>query len=262
MKAKNPIWAPVLFTLAYFGYALLTPIYADWFRAFIRAFLLSAAAISSVLLWACYMLWFHRKSRRLGWLFGIGLLPVAIFGFLDLWSSYRAHHLASLDAKIKKEARLIRIADEELLTARGNPIGVRLRYEVHYPEGSAELIPHVPPASLSMVPPPYLTGFWARNTESHALNATDYAMTADVIPEFMPKMLRFPGIPTNPGSGSSDPCFWWPRGASGRTTVLTIAPQAFWIYLYGPRYSARTKRIYDLHRFYEGALNEGAKECS
>jgi len=262
MKAKNPIWVPVLFTLAYFSYALLSPIHADWFKAVVRFFLLSAAAVSSVLLWACYGLWFHRKSRSLGWLFGIGLLPVAILGVFALYSLYRSHHLASLDSKIKTESRLIRIDDEELLTARGNPIGVRLHYEVHYPKGSGELIPHVPPANLSMVPLPYLMGFWVRNTESRALNATDYSMTVDVVPEFMPKMIRFLETPNNPGSGSPDPCFWWARGPSERITVLSTAPQAFWIYLSAPQYSARTQRSYDLQRFYEGALNEGTKECS
>ena len=261
MKAKNPIWVPVLFTVAYFGYAALTPISGDWFREFIRAFLLWSAVVSSVIVWACYGLWRRRKSRNVGWLFLVGLLPVAAFGGFDLYSTYRARHLAFLDAKIKAEARLIRIDDEELLTARGNPIGVRLRYEVRYPKGSEELIRHIPPANLSTVGPPYLLGFCVINTESRALGQTDYAMTTDVIPEFMPKMIRFAESPGHPGSGSSDPCFWWPRGAPLRATVLATAPQPFWIYLSPPHYSARTERSYDMHRFYEGALSEGAKEC-
>ena len=265
MRAKHRIWIPVLFTVAYFGYAALSPLaghWGDWFTPFIRAFLLAAAAVSSGCVWACYGLWSHGKLRRPGWMFAIGLLPIALLGALDLYAMYRVHHLAILDARIRKEARLIRIDDEELLTARGNPIGVRLRYEVNYPEGSGELIRHIPPADLSMIPPPYLSGFWARTTESRTLNATDDAMTVDVFPEFMPGMIRFGELPSSLGIGSSDACFWWPRGARGRTAALTTPPQAFWIYLSTPKYSSRTKRSYDLHRFYEGALSEGAKECS
>jgi hypothetical protein len=261
MRAKNPVWVPVLFTLGYFGCALLAPIHEDWFTAVVRAFLLLAAAASSLLVWVSWGIWFRRKARHPGWLVGIGLLPIAIGGALGLASTYRARHLAAVDARIKTDTRLVRIDDEELLTPRGNPIGVRLRYEIRYPEGSEAVIPHIPPAGMSAVPPPYLLGLAVRDSESRALSATDYAMTVDLVPDFMPRMLRFVGTQATPSSGSADPCFLWPRGSPPRATVLGAGSQPLWIYLSAPVYSARTKHSYDLRRFYEGALKEGAKEC-
>ena len=260
-KAKSPVWVPVFFTLGYFGCAVLAPIHADWFTVVIRTFLLLAAAASSLLVWASWGFWFRRKARHQGWLFGIGLLPIAIGGVLGLASTYRSHHLAAVAAKIRTDTRLVRIDDEELLTARGNPIGVRLRYVVRYPEGSEAVIPHIPPAGMSAVPPPYLLGLSVRNSESRALSATDYAMTVDVIPDFMPRVLRLMGTPATPSGGSADLCFLWPRGSSPRATVLGTGSQPLWIYLSAPVYSARTKHSYDLRRFYEGAVKEGAKEC-
>jgi len=261
MRAKHPIWVPVALTIAYFGYAILTPVHADWFTAFVRSLMLGGAAAASLAVWTYYAFWVRRRARRLRELFVVGLVPVALLGCAELYSGYRSRRLAALETRVRTEARLVRIDDEELLTPRGNPIGVRLRYEVHYPEGSDELIPHIPPAGLSMVPLPYLSGFWVLNTESRALNATDYAMTSDVVPEFMPKMIRFPENAGKPGSGSSDPCFVWSRGAAQRAEVIDGSPRTFWVSLGEPRYSAPTRRSYDLHRFVEGAVAEGAREC-
>jgi hypothetical protein len=263
MKIKNPRWIPVLFTLLYFGYAIFSPIHADFLTRIFRAVLLSIAAFCSVVLWVSYKVWADRWSRNATGLLIIAvLLPVVIYGIPTAVLSYQAIHLMELDTRIKKEATLITIEDEELLTDHGNPIGVRVRYQVRYPKGADALISHLPPANLSNAPSPYTGGFWVRSTEFHALNATDYVLTSDIVPEFMPATLRFVENPRYPGTGGKDPCFNWPGGPSRRTAVLNTPPQTFRIYVSEPAYSAPTQRSYDLHRFYEGALKEGGKECS
>ena len=107
-------------------------------------------------------------------------------------------------------------------------------------------------------------GFGALKTDSRALNTTDYAFTVDLLPDFMPRAIVFPGYSNDP----RNLCFNWPFGAPGpwgdssRAAVLDTPPQTFRIDLGTPRYSASTRGIYHLRRFYEGAQQEGAKECS
>src|SRR5690348_9316858 len=165
-----------------------------------------------------------------------------------------------LDGKVKKEASILTIEDEELLTDHGNPDGLRVRYQVRYPLGAVALISHLPPANLSSAPDPYARGFWLRQNQFHELNATDYELISDIVPDFMPQMLRLVQDPRFPRSGGKDPCFSWPGGPSERTSVLNTPPQIFRIYLSEPAYSGATHGSYDLHRFYESAIKEGAKE--
>jgi len=266
MKFRNSLWIPSLFTLLYFGFAIFTPVRAMWFGSLIRAAVLLIAAFCSLLLWICYSVWVGRgaKSRTLLLIIAL-LLPMVLYGIpigvLAVLSSQESH-LMDLDGKVKKEASILTIEDEELLTDHGNPVGVRVRYQVRYPMGTETLISHLPPANLSSAPDPYAKGFWVRQNQFHALNATDYELTSDIVPDFMPQMLRFVEDPRFQRSGGKDPCFNWPGGPSERSSVLNTPPQIFRIYLTEPAYSGTTHGSYDLHRFYESAIKEGAKECS
>ena len=262
MNTKNLRWIPLLFSLLYFACAVFLPVHATWFAGLIRTFLVAIAACCSLLLWVSYTVWVRRGWHSTAGLLTIAaLLPVVIYGIPAGIGSYRARKLMELDTRVKKEATLITMADTELTTEHGNPIGVRLRYQVRYPRGADALIAHVPPANLSNALDPYAGGFWVRSTEIHALTATDYEMTSDIVPEFMPPTVRFVANPKYPASGGSVPCFNWTGGPSQRVAVLATPPRTFRIFLLEPTYSAPTARSYDLRRFYDGAVGEGAKEC-
>ena len=184
----------------------------------------------------------------------IGGVPAGIL-------SYRSSRLADLHARVKSESSIVVIEDEEFVTDRGNPVGVRVRYQVRYPKGAETVIAHLPPASLSSAPFPYLQGFSMRNYEFHALNATDYAHTIDIVPDFMPRFIQFAGYSWHVESGGEDSCFNWPDRLPARAAVLSTPPRTFQVFLSEPAYSAPTRRSYDLRRFYDGAVKEGAREC-
>jgi hypothetical protein len=189
-------------------------------------------------------------------------LPVTICGIPTAVLSYRSSQLRDLDTRIRKEASVLTIGDEEVFTDHGNPIGVRVRYQARYPKGAQARISHLPPANLSSAPFPYVRGFWVLRTEIHALTATDYDLSSDVVPDFMPPTLRFGLRLGSVESGDKSYCFQWPGGPSQRKAVLSMPPQAFRIDVSEPAYSAPTRGSYDLRRFYEGAVREGARECS
>ena len=261
---KTNHWSiPLVLTFIYFGFALVFPIHAEMFTGLIRILLLSFAALCSLLLWVSYIVWSRRGASSITGLLLIGLLlPLIICGIPAAVLSYRSWHVRDLDARIKKEAVVIAIEDEEVLTERGNPIGVRVRYEVRYPRGAEALISQLPPANLSSAPLPYAKGFWVLRNEIHALNATDYSLSSDIVPDFMPPTVRFGIKPGAPESREAASCFQWLGGPSEREAVLNASPQAFRIYISEPEYSSPTRRSYSLRRFYEGALKDGARECS
>lgn len=277
MKLANPRHVVIAFTLPYFGAAFFIPAHTpffedlyfssfDWAQALvIRVTLTGMAALSSFLLWLFYRLWMRHCSRGLATVIVVGLLlPAVIVEVPREWLRRERRRASILWARIKTESRPISMEDEELVSASGHPIGVRLRYQVHYPDGG-ELIAHIPSATLSTAPSPYVLGFGAGIRELHALNSTDCAITVDLFPDFMPTAIVFLGN----AKGSDAFCFNWkafatpgPWGNSSRAAVLDNPPQTFRIDLGTPRYSAPTRRTYRLRRFYEGAQQEGAKECS
>jgi len=266
MKIKNPLWIPAVFTFLYFAFAIFVPVQATWFEGLLRTAVLLIAGLCSFLLWISYSVWAARGARKLESLLLIALslpvvlygIPIAVLGVLSI----QQKQLMEIDSQVKKEASMLTIKDQELLTDLGNPVGVRVRYQVRYPKGAEALISHLPPANLSSAPDPYAKGFWVRSNQFRALSATDYELISDVVPDFMPQMLRFVQDPRIPGSGGKDPCFNWPGGSSERTAVLNTPPQSFRIYVTEPAFSGPTHGSYDLHRFYESAVKEGAKECS
>jgi hypothetical protein len=221
------------------------------------------AALSSFLLWIFCRLWMRRTSRDLAVVIIVGLLlPAVILEVPRELSRFQSHRAQVLDARIKTESRLVSMEDQELLSVSGHPVGVRLRYQVHYPVGG-EIITHIPYATLSTALSPYLRGFTVWKTDLHALNTMDYAITVDLLPDFMPRAIIFPGD----SKESENFCFKWtfsapgPWGDSSRDAVLDSPPQTFRIDLQTPRYSASTHGTYHLRRFYDNAQQEGAREC-
>lgn len=234
MKGKSALWIPILFTLFYFGFAysfIALNDSATWLFGLIP---LAMAGLSSILLWISFAIWARSPRRPARLLLIAVLLPVVIYGVPIGMLSWQSHRLMIMDAKMKKEASLLDIADEELLTASGSPIGVRLRVQVRYPEGVEPLVPHIPPANLSTAPAPYVAGFWVANAKYQMLNATDYVITSDVVPDFMPQTIRF---------GRGDLCFDWSRNSFRRADVLHAAPQTFRVNFQEPPYSAPTRAL-------------------
>ena len=266
MKIKNPLWIPAVFTFLYFSFAIFVPVRAPWFEGLLRTAVLLIAGLCSFLLWISYFVWVARGARKLESLLIIALsLPVVLYGIpiaVLAVLSFQQKHLIEIDSQVKKEASMLTMEDQELLSDHGNPVGVRVRYQVRYPKGAEALISRLPPANLSSAPDPYAKGFWVRSNQFRALSATDYELISDVVPDFMPQMLRFAVDPRFAKNGGKDPCFNWPGGPSERATVLSTPPQTFRIYVTEPAYSSPTHGSYDLRRFYEGAVQENAKECS
>jgi hypothetical protein len=275
MKFDNPRFILIFFTLLYFGTAFFIPVYTPflqdlYFSSFsgeqvlvIRVSLTAMAALSSFLLWIFCCLWMRRTTGVLAVVIIVGLLlPAVILEVPRELSRFQSHRAQVLDARIKTESRLISMEDQELLSVSGHPVGVRLRYQVHYPEGG-EIIAHIPCATLSTAPSPYLRGFTVWKTDLHALNITDYVISVDLLPDFMPRAVVFPGS----SKESQSFCFNWtfsapgPWGDSSRAAVLDSPPQTFRIDLQTPRYSAPTRGIYHLRLFYNSAQQEGAREC-
>jgi hypothetical protein len=276
MKSDNTRRLLILFTLLYFGVAFFIPVYAPfledlYFSSFtweqalvIRATLAGIAALSSFSLWMFCRDWIGRRSRGLAGVIVMGLLlPAVIVEVSRELARSQRRRAQILDARIKNEAHLISMEDEELVSEGGHPVGVRLRYKVHYPEGG-EIIRRASPATLSTAPLPYVMGFGVLKKDLRALNSTDYVITVDLLPDFMPRAIVFPGSSSDPGNL----CFNWrsvasgPWGDSSRAAVLDTPPQNFRIDLGTPRLSAPTHGTNHLRRFYEGAKQEGAKECS
>jgi hypothetical protein len=155
------------------------------------------------------------------------------------------------------------VSDEPLLTANGNPIGVRIRYTVQYDDGLDDL--HYAPIAqvgtetpalyfntLSLVSnrtTPKVTGAYGKGT---------YEFTEDFVPGFSPRMILF-NVP--------EPCFIWyaptrsPAQRASREAALDGAPQHFRIVIEPFRYTTRTANAYAYRTFYEGQMREGAKEC-
>ena len=157
---SNPRWIPVLFTSLYAGFAIFFPIPPGFLADFIRLLLLSIAALCSLLLWVSYIVWSRRGALSITGIVIIALLlPVAICGIPTAVLSYRSTQLRDLDIRIRKEASVLTIRDEEVRTDHGNPIGVRVRYQARYPKDAQARISHLPPANLSSAPFPYVRGF-------------------------------------------------------------------------------------------------------
>jgi len=168
---------------------------------------------------------------------------------------YRAYQ-ESLSLQAMQQARLVGLEDEALLTPRGNPIGVRLRYRVQYPERAIALLashPSDPLVSNAYWMPPNIT-FRLVSQRADLLAGGIYAITDDLVPEFMPGFLTRPGR-------STDRCFSWASRTSNRVAILDTPAEPLHVWLSDSYRQAQTAHAYALRRFYVGALNEGAREC-
>jgi hypothetical protein len=221
-----------------------------------RIIALGLAAISAILLWVIYgMFWARGTPRSQGVLLLTGILcpvvvTISIFQVTKLVRGVYERRTARQVA----HSRVSNVRDELLLGPAGNPIGVRIRYNVAYQDGLDNL--HEAPFATVHVNDP-MSNLLPLNKEvsppvSGRYEKSEYQFTEDHVPMFMPPSLIFPE--------SKDWCIRW-ANEEQRTTVLRSPLQRYQIALEPYRQQRETAREYALKTFYEGALREGAKEC-
>jgi hypothetical protein len=175
------------------------------------------------------------------------VVPFSIFGILQLVSGYRERKVASQLA----HSHLTNVRDELLLGAKGHPIGVRVHYTVTFDEGLDDLR-RAPFSQMHVGVPvrnlPILDRHVTPKVEG-AYREAAYEFSDDFMPDFSPFPLREPA-----------PCFRWSNEVE-RAAFLASPPQHFEIVVDPYRYRGRTANAYTYQTFYEGAVQEGVKEC-
>jgi hypothetical protein len=160
-------------------------------------------------------------------------------------------------------SRISSVSDEPLLTAKGNPIGVRIRYTVQYDDGLDDQ--HYAPFAQLWTETPTLyfnSLILLRRKVMPRVDGTPrkgaYKFTEDFVPGFSPRMILFQ-LP--------EPCFAWyvstqsSAHRASREETLESAPQHFRIVIEPFQYTARTANAYAYRTFYDGQTREGAQEC-
>jgi hypothetical protein len=218
--------------------------------------------------WAAFRFNGNERSTYLFSLYGL-LLPLAYYlawqvpAFVERqWHAYQL-----------TQARFEDVTDTPLLSAKGQPIGIRFTYRVTFPLGLSAL-GQEPPADAPMaglyLPRDKSTLMFFANRTSTLLDvarsgfpAGTTKVTIDAVPAFMPLAIQASG--SFPASTPANLCFRW-KDAEDRTLQLSAGKQHVLLEV-GPygRYVQRgaraTNREYSLAAFYQGALAEGAVEC-
>jgi hypothetical protein len=222
-----------------------------------RPFALVLAALSALVLWVLYaMVWRcgAPRDRRALLLSGM-LCPVVVTtSVFQISGLVRGAHERRTAQQLAR-SRVSDIRDEPLLGAQGHPIGVRIHYSVAYAEGLDD--PRYAPFATVHVDEPMQNlqprGHSASPAVRGGYGKTEYRFTGDYVPSFLPGALVFPE--------SRDWCMRWPS-ASAREALLGSPPQRYRILVEPYRSARETTGQYALRTFYQGALEEGAKECS
>lgn len=215
-------------------------------------------------LWWIYFLIKRRNFRRNTLIFslsalGVGLLLVGTIiaswePLLD-WDIHRQEKRAG-------NTEVLDMRDETLLSSRGNPIGIRLRYSMRFPDNN--YFWH----SASMDPEKYLgVSIWAnmrianRSIEPPMIGTDPlrceqgktYNFIVDMIPYF---------VVHNPDETRR--CILQPPkeySDAFQRLVQSSERVHFNIRVSGTRFSGMTTNTCNLKEFYDGAIKEGAFEC-
>ncbi len=229
--------------------------------------ILVVVAIAEALLWTCYGFIRRRGYRHSGWLLVIaGVLlsgalvaaSQATWGMMVDWEVARQERLATA-------TQVFNLHDEPLLSAQGNPIGIRLRYSMRFPTG--DYFWHTPSLRAGKdvgaglwadgrftepaVTPPMPAGkYGAPRHEA----GKQYDFTADVLPYFLVQnkartKLCIVEPPPEYRAG-------WERLIAGGEELR------YKITIQGTKFEAETERAYSPKSFYESALREGAVRLS
>jgi hypothetical protein len=221
-----------------------------------RIFALGLAAISAMVLWALYgVFWARGAPRSPGALLLTGILcpfvvATSVFQITKLVRGVRERRTARQLA----HSRISKLRDELLLGPDRHPIGVRIRYSVAYEDGLDDL--HYSPFATVHLNDPMGNLLVLKKEVSPAAEGRydrrEYQFTEDHVPIFVSASLIFPE--------SKDSCIRW-SNEEQRTAALQSPPQHYQIVIEPYRRQSETTNEYALKTFYEGALREGAKEC-
>ena len=273
-EPTHPVWIPIGFSLAYLAGSCLVGIYGGsgtWEGMSrdigVYAALFAIALPSTLLIWLAWAWWSRRRaprSRTALMMAGV-TIPFVVAAV--------AYEIVTVSADIEERrterqlanAHLSEVTDELLLSPRGNPVGIRLRYAVRFDEGLDDVryrpivslgfeTPFVPMTLVRAKTAPVVKGSFVKG---------EYRFTEDFIPSYSPGFMQFPDAPQR----ADDRCFYWgyPRAREIATdmeslhaTINVSFPRS--LDDHQGRRSSSTL-AYTQHAFYAGALAEGARDC-
>jgi hypothetical protein len=231
--------------------------------ALLAYFVLGYLVLALALLWISYGFIRRRGYRHGRWLLiaaGILLCAAMVggsqgsWGLLIEWESARQDRLATA-------TQVFHVHDEPLLSPKGDPIGIRLRYSMRFP--NSDYFWHSPSLRIGK---DLGTGMWAdgRFTEpavtppmqrgkSGALRyekGRQYDFTAEVIPYFLVQ-----------DKAKTKLCIVEPLPeyrAGFERLIASGEALHYKITVTGTKFEAETENAYSPKTFYESALKEGA----
>ncbi len=247
----------IIFTLIYIALALFLALWLLFVGAtLILYFAAGYLVVAIAVLWWIHLFVKRREFKHSPTIFllsglGIGFL---LFGaviasewvFVELESIRMEKHTANTE--------VFNMKDDTLFSSKENPIGIRLRYSMRFPDNNNFFeLPAMRPekniistwsdmriAKQTIEPP--MVGTNSPRYESGII----YNFTVDMIPSFILQKTK--------------PCIVQPP--AGYTKELQNSePVRFTITVSGTKYSGFTSNTYSLRLFYENAVKEGASEC-
>lgn len=269
------IWVPAAFTAAYVtgAWAVGTFVGSGTWNGLAQAIGVDAALLlialpSTVLVWLTWAWWSRGKViRPLGFLVVAGvIIPFAVAGLATEIVTSKETETKQRTEHQLANAHLSEVADELLLSERGNRIGIRLRYTVRYADGLDDKR-YRPIVSIRFDSPS--VEMWPVRSQTDPavgarFDAREYAVTEDFIPMYFPGFMRFPDAPQR----SDDRCFYWGR-PSDREIAKDSEPRHATInmsFATGPEQASKnrtsaTRTVYSQSEFFDAALREGARDC-
>ena len=267
------VWIPFAFSVVYVIGSWVAVLYALSTMSpaggtGVDTALFFTAVPSIVLLWLTWVWWSRRSNPwPLGVLLALGfIIPlVVISAAYGMFTAKLATERQRTERQLAN-AHLSDFTDELLLSAHGNPIGIRLRYTIRFDEGLDDFryrpmvtlsfeSPHVAMSQLRAATDPSVAGRFAKG---------EYRFTEDFVPYFFPAGIM---QPSQAREQANNRCFYW--GFPGaRELVKDAEAKRATISMSFPRSlndhtnrSSFTTLAYSLDAFYDGAIREGARDC-
>lgn len=264
------LWIPAAFSAVYVFVSWAIGDYwgsKGWADAGVLVAMVMIAVPSISLIWAVW-LWSVREKATgsLSFLIVLGVaIPIVVGTIGQAGLKTSAALKESATARQLAGINVSPVEDEMLLSRRGNPIGIRVRYKVRFADGLDD-IRYRPTVSLAFVSPH--VEMWELRSEitpavEGRFDKGEYNFVVDFIPAYLPGFMRFPDA----SQRKTDRCFYWaPLGM--RAVATDSVPRRATISLNiardprGPSIRRNFQsNAYAQRTFYEGALAEGAIDC-
>jgi len=229
------------------------------FPYFVMGYAVAAVAI----LWAAYIFVRSRGYRHQTLLFGacgVVLAGALVGASLLSWGALGEWEMARQE-RVAGATQVFNLRDEPLLSATGNPIGVRLHYSMRFP--NSDYFWHTPSLRAEQdfgasiwadggfaeptATPPLLPG---KNTAPRYEAGKEYEFTADILPYFLVR-----------SRDGAKLCLLEPP-AHYRAGFERLMGQSirYKVSINGTKFEAVTQNTYRPKAFYESAVKEGAEK--